>query len=381
LNLLEELNKRKLEKIFLKKLKEAEQEIGKKACTDPNFYYEKYELESIIAEYKNWSRYKNKDLKDYSKNNIINSVDFFTQHFLIKILNLYAFLAYRKKYEQFDFKLDLIDEIINKLKLSVEYKDNLSIKTSLNEILLLRENDEKYYYILKDIFINRINELNWNQRYNMHNQMQLFCTNMGYENNDKFVNERFDLYVIALEHKLYHGADDVYFDDVIFGNIAFLGVSLRKFSWVESFIKKYKELLAPENREMIVNLCLARVNFFRGEFEESLKILNSMKSIKHMQFKLVFRELTLLIYFELSLYNQAYSFLDAHRYFLVKHREAFSDIRLQRQRSFIKFYGKLLRLKEKEDKKELLKLSSEVLSTNNVAQREWLLEKIKEMEN
>src|SRR5437773_648263 len=58
LNLLAELNNRKLEKVFLKKLKEAEQEIGKQKYADANYYYEKYELDIIIADYKNWSGYK-----------------------------------------------------------------------------------------------------------------------------------------------------------------------------------------------------------------------------------------------------------------------------------------------------------------------------------
>ena len=380
LNLLAELNNRKLEKVFLKKLKETEHEIGKQEYADANYYYEKYELENIIADYKNWSRYKSKDLKDYSKDNIINSVDFFMQYFLIKILNLYAFLDYRKQYEQFDFKLELINEIINKLKVSNEYKDNLFIKTGVHEILMLQENNEKDYYILKDIFINRIDELTLNRKYNLHNQLQLFCTNMSYENDERFIIERFELYNIALNNKLYHGAEDIYFDDVTFGNITLVSLRLKKFDWVESFIEKYKSLLAPENRDIIVNFCLARLSFYRGKFENSLKILNSIKSIKHLQYKLAVRELTLLIYFELSLFNQAYSFLDAHRHFLVKHRETFSDIRFKRQQQFLKFYGKLMRLKEKGDKNELMELSSLVSRTKNVTERFWLLEKIKEME-
>ncbi len=249
----------------------------------------------------------------------------------------------------------------------------------LYEILLQSENDEKYYTLLKDIFINRINELTWNQKYNLHNQIQLYCTNKSYEGEEKYTEDRFELYKIAIKNKLYHGAEDVYFDDVTFGNIVVVGIRLKEYEWVGSFIEKYKGLLAPENRALIVNFCLAKLSFFKGDFENALNILNRMKSIKHLQYKLTVRELMLLTFYELGMYEQAYSFLDSHRHFLVKHRNTFSDIRYDRRQYFLKYYARLLKIKEKPDKNELKELSSEIENIKNISERIWIIDKIKEL--
>lgn len=378
LHLLDELNTRKIDRIFSKKLKIIEDEIESTPYLGWKYYYEKHQLENIKNIFTNWRSFKNKNFKDYEDNSSLFSTDYLIQFFLIKILNAYRFFYNKKSYTELELDFEIVDEIVNYLKKDNPYKYNILINLYFTELLLLKEEDEQYYYSLKELLFKNADKLNWHDKYSTSNVLQNYCTIEYYNGKLNFLKERMELYKWIISRGLYSGLEGGYFDDLIFSNIVLVGSKLKEHEWIMNFIDKYKSKLAPESMEITYNYNLARAHFAQGNFEQALKDLNRIKRISHVQYKIIIKNITMMIYYELSYFDMAHGVIDSYRHFLSNDR-SISELRKVRYLNFINFFNRLLRLKEKNNKKELENLSFDLTQVSNVIEKDWMMEKIEEM--
>jgi hypothetical protein len=378
--LLEELNKRKLDKLLLKHLKEAETEVNGMENKNRDYFYYKYLVERIIYSYQNWSRFKKKNLKDYENEGILSETRYLLNYSLGRALANYRFLITKAEHEHVDFHVELLDQIIKFItSKSNDYIKDPSVKLHIYEILLIREKSDKYFKILKKMLHAPSEKITQDEKFSLHNILQTYCTFKVFNGSSGYRRERFELYKASLKGNYYSGTEDLYFDDLLFANIALIGIREEEPGWAENFIKEFESKLAPENKEIIVNYCISRIHFAKKDYENALRILNGIKSIKHVQFKLVIRNLTLMIFYELSLFDTAYSHCDSYRHFLKSSTAWFAQARHERQTNFLKFYYRLTKLKEKPDKKSIAELAYDLKMTSNIIERDWLSEKVKEM--
>lgn len=95
-------------------------------------------------------------------------------------------------------------------------------------------------------------------------------------------------------------------------------------------------------------------------------------------YKFDVKNLMLKIYYELGLYSQAYSLIDAYKHFLDDNKEH-SKIHNENYRNFLTLYSKLLKMKESGNFSELPQLLKQIRNTQSLASRIWILEKIDEI--
>jgi hypothetical protein len=165
----------------------------------------------------------------------------------------------------------------------------------------------------------------------------------------------------------------------MYGNIGITAISLKEFEWVEKFIAEYKDKVSPDNYEVVVNFVNARLSFAKGKFDETLKYLNKIKTIKHIQYKMPVKDLTLMTYYELSMLSQVFYQVDSYRHFLRNNKEYFADVRFDRVSNFLKAFTRLAKVREKNNRSELLKLKDDVESSTNIMEKSWILQKINEI--
>jgi hypothetical protein len=379
--LLDELNNRKLEKQFHKKLSDIQKNIDKARISDAQYFYYKYRVENILTDYHNWRRYKIKDYKDFENKSILNLIEYLTSCFLSGTISYYKFLEHKSHYNNVNIDLKFLDSIIEYIKEKDDhFKDIPKIKVEFYQLLLLKEENAKYYELLKDIYINNTYDLNPDSIYSLGTILQHFCSRMQYKGETKYIIERFKLYKIMIEKKLYANDSDVYFDGIMFASIVGVAFNLQEYNWADKFINDHKELLDPENRYNIVNYSLARIYTGRGMFKEALKCLMEIKSVKHIQLKMPIRTLILISYYELSMYFQAYAMLDSQRHFLNNGLKDLPAERLVLQSNFYKIYAKFLKVKEKMSLREIPELQREINKTPNLPERSWFLRKLEEFE-
>lgn len=378
INFLEELNERKLEKIFLKYFDEIEESVNDIQYKDAEYFYLKYQLQRQMEIYMDWSKFKNKDFKNYTTGINTYIDDDLTSFYLSRALNHYRFMLDKTQYEKIDTNFQFVNYLVDYLiSKDNHFKDKLTIKLHLYEVLLETQKDEKYFHILKDLLVNEKDNLSHSDRYSLHNILQTYCVNMSYRGEAKVVKERFELYKICLEQKLYAASEHIYFDDLMFANIALNAISISEFEWADNFINEYKDKVSPENSDVVINYTYARLNFVKGEFSEALKFLTNIKTIKHIQFKLPIRDLTMMVYYELGMQTQAYYLIDSYRHFLTNNKESLSDTRYERINAFLKAFTRLVKIKEKNNQADLAKLTSELEENTNVQERKWLLAKVR----
>jgi len=380
INLLKELNERKLEKVFLKYYSEIEEDINSIQYHDTDYFFKKYELEEQKEIYLDWSKFKQKDFKNYSEKTISYIDDELTSYYLAKMLNHYRFILDKAQYEQIQFDSSFTDHILDYLlNKDDHFRNKIKIRLHLYEVLLIKEKRTEDYEKLKEILVTGVDFLSHSDRYSLHNVLQSFLIERSFGGVDGLAVERLELYKICIAQKLYAASEHIYFDDLMFGNVVITAIAARQFEWVEEFINRYSDEVSPENRDVVQGYSLARLSFSKGDFEETLKHLNGIKTIRHIQYKIPVRNLTLMVSYELGMFTQVVYHIDSYRHFLNNNKNSLSVIRHERVVNFLKFFTKLVKYREKNSPPDLDKLAIELEEANNTIEKNWLLEKTTEL--
>jgi len=371
--LLNELNIRKYEKLFTKSLKNIQKELEIYKYKNYDYYKLKYEIDLSIKNYGSWKRYKSKDFKDLFEHIDLSMVNNFISYFLAVSLSFYRFQLFKQQTVGFKGNFKMMEEIL--LFLENEGANFMAIpviKLHYNEILILKENNESSFYILKNILVKENELIPHDLRYSTHNILQLYCINRIFKGEPSFAGERLELYKIAIEQNLFKRTYVDYFDEILFLSIFTVAYGRRDFKWADEFLQKHKKQLSPDNKTFIEGYCNAKLCHARGRLNDALKIVESLHHVKHWQYKVLIRDLTLMIYYELGWMNEAIAQLDAYRHYLKTIKPKFSASKFERIMMFIKIFGKLIRIKEKKDKDKALTLLLEFNKISNINERDWL---------
>lgn len=189
-----------------------------------------------------------------------------------------------------------------------------------------------------------------------------------------FEKEAFELYHKGLSEKL------LLFENKIsttnFRNIVFYGCRLGEYDWVENFIETYAVNLDDKIRESNVSFSLARLEWYRKDYRKVIGHLVSTEYAEVFQ-ALLSRTLLLLSYYELK-ENESLSFLlNSFKLYLDREKTLVSQ-RKSPYYNLIKYVRILIKFTSK-DKPKLQKLKTDVMNTEWIVNKAWLLEKIDEL--
>ncbi len=398
INLLSELNKRKLDKLFTKHFSEVKKEVETSEEKDHVYYRRKYQLETIWMNYTDNIRYKVDlhDKKEYHNERIIEKLNHFTNYYLMYSLDTYRTLIYQGYQDRFEYKDEFIDNIISYLLTQLNepagtnhrvYIDNLIIKVYLYEIMLMKNKsgsgglaEDTFYKQLKNILENEAASLPHDSRFSLYNILLQHCAGRIMRGYSEYRSERFELDKIALSQEIYMSKIETDFPPPAFASIVRDASEMKEFKWAASFIESFRKRLEPVNYETVLNLSYALLHFNKNEFEKTLTYLNNIKPVKRWEFKFAVKEITLQVFYELSMFTQAHYLADSFRHFIASMAKNFSSERIESRNNFLKYYSALLKLKENPQKKEAGKIMSELKDTNTlIFNRDWLMEKASEL--
>jgi hypothetical protein len=121
------------------------------------------------------------------------------------------------------------------------------------------------------------------------------------------------------------------------------------------------------------NLAMANLLFEKGKFEEALERLSKIPYDVFI-YKVDIKNLMLRIYYELNLYESAFSMINAFRNFLASSEEISGGFKTQ-QMNFLNFYNKLLKMKADNKNEDAGFLLKEMEKKDSLASKQWLIEK------
>jgi hypothetical protein len=339
-NLLTQLNIRELDKMFEKNMREITLKLQKIHVKDVNYYFNQFLIEDENLIYLTKYRFEQNDryIKTTGIENIFNNLTYF---YLIRILKYYVYVLNTRSIYKVEFKTKLVEDLLAGINPAL-YEDIPLVKIYINMVMLhLKEDEEHYYYELKDLVkkhdkIFQTEDLN-ESFINLGN----YCRRKIRKGVKKFNQELFQIYKMELEkgsysvhnalpHKLYRGVVE-------------LGLKLEEFDWIWQFIEKYKKDLRPEFRENTYNHCLALYEFSKGNFENALRISSKVKYDDVYQ-KLELKGLIAALYYELDMEEQLISSFDSFRH-IISNDTLVPEERKESYMKFLRFVKKMLRLK------------------------------------
>lgn len=186
-----------------------------------------------------------------------------------------------------------------------------------------------------------------------------------------FIRAAFELFRSGLKNEtLLEGG---FLSSFSYKNITRLGMALQENDWVDNFLATYKKYLYPRERENTWRYNLAFFYFQQQRYMEAMPLLTQVE-FKDVLNNLDARRMLLKSYFELGEYNALDSLLDSFSRYIQRQKEM--GYHKDNYLNLIRIVKKLIQYPTR-DKSALLALQKEIESTSQLAERAWLLEKLK----
>ncbi len=368
--LMKSIARRKIEPLYNSVLKSARRLSNRQYEVAASYYYHQYEIE------KNYFYMLESEMKRETRLNleqIAKNLDYF---FMAEKLRYYATALSQKAFTTQEYQLLFMDEILTHLE-QVDYSEipQISVNLAVLKVYMYPDNEEYYYQLKSEIFrnIDRFPALEGREIFFA---ALNFCVRKGNKGKESFIRESFLLYKFALEKEYlyYHGELTPW----SYKNIVFVGLRLKEFDWVEDFIHRYSQFLNDEHRDNAVTFNLARLYAYKGNFEKVLELLR-MVEFADISYALGAKAMLLVTYYELDEIDALLSFLSTFRVFLNRKKKQLPEQRRRNYLNLIKYTQKLATLNPM-DKGAISKLRKELEKSPQVADIQWLMEKLRELE-
>lgn len=381
--------------LFEKHFKNIDTAINKEGI-DSVYFYHKSRLDMYSFNFNIMNRFKKspqliEENENFLISYIIDLLNYFITEFTSAQLNL---SIYRSK-----FKLNKNTELFSKIfknleitKLANEFKSinkyNFIIDIYLNLFKAFQDkNEEKYYYEYKFHFLKHIKQLSDDEKSFHFSMLISYCIyKISSEKiNTEFDTELFNLYETFLKGKYFIDNKSKYIEDDLFRNILLTALRIKKYKWVLKFIKIYSKYIHPDKKENLRNLSYAEFYYHSGVAESSSKDLSRvfeyLKEIREDSFiiKYDIKSLYLMLYYDLNYFDTANIQIEGYRKFL-KRNKLVSERNKIRINNFLNLYEKLIHLQEGDYRKKTSELHSEILKSNELEHRVWLLKRIESLE-
>lgn len=194
--------------------------------------------------------------------------------------------------------------------------------------------------------------------------------------------ELFSVLKYCLEDKAYKLSDDDFMHPNFYRNCILCAEYIKEFDWAEDFIEKYTNELNSEFRNNMENYSGALINYARGDYDKSLNFISKIK-YDHAFFKTDIKTLTLRIYYELDLYEQAIYMADTFKHHIKVSPHLNKDVR-ESALNYVNYYLKVFKLKMNDGNsktKDAGLLKSQMNKEKSLIQKGWLIEKLDKIES
>ena len=378
LDILSELNTRRLDNIFQSRLKKLEKELLDTTHMIHPLFFHLHKLETIKTQY-----LLARDKQKYAADNVMKTGDYLIYFFITELTRIAIDLNANMTSFNIQHKTDLVSEVLEKLDFAhlLEY---------------LKKHNYPYSEMI-EVYYHRLNAMLVCSGENYHRYRQSILDNAG----------RFSLYELAsLIDSLHNmaiqrvndGAENAVWDefDVVkmklkygtmalrtggvisllnFRNVIFSTVRLNQLNWAEEFIEKYIDLVNEESRVSISNHARGIIAYVKKDYDTAIKLLSNV-DLENPFYASDVKTHLAIIYFEQGHYDPCASVLDSFRH-MVTSREEFSAIFKEVNIRFINTVSSYIRAVTSGNKGReiLLKTKEKLLSYPMVNHKGWLIKK------
>lgn len=260
-----------------------------------------------------------------------------------------------------------------------EYSFVLELYRTLFEAFSDFEDEEKYH-VYRNMLVEVSERLSHDERTFHYSRLINYCImkKNGDSTRKKYAIELFNIYIKMLENNYYKDDKVDILSVDLFRDILLQALELKKYKWVENFIKNYCDKVLPQYAGNMYNLAYAYINFSQKNYNQVIDFLNKI-NVNEFVFKFDIRNLLIKSYYELGYTEEILYQIHSYREFLRKN-ELVAELRRSRIENYLRFLKKLVLMKDKESAINIGYVKQQLLKAENVAYKDWLLEKFGIME-
>lgn len=372
--LVTELNDRKLFNLLIKELNsfQGKQSFQPENLLDGIFFSSKKTEYSISV--------------DKQKGNDVNLTElarYLITYLLVKIPSIHYDLNIHKDLYNASPDFDFIDVFMKGFDIGgyIEFLkknkfENVEIINIYYLLYLSKENvnDDYYFYEFKRFLNKHIDLFELSEQYSLYIKLESLAIEKIETGKIEFYEELFSIYSFMVKNDILTESKNDHIAPELFRNMVFTGTSLKKYKWTENFVRNFIDKISPELKDNVLNHSLAHMYFHMDEFKKSLECLNKIR-YDLFAYKADVKILTMRIFYELSDYEPAYSLLDSFKKFVANNKNV-SVLFRKRYNSFIKHYGRLLKLASGNDSHKLSDYEYEMTKDELLYNRKWFLTKM-----
>lgn len=375
LSLLNILHERKLDTLYSQREKKLNSVLKNALIKDEDNLLLQYQLGRINAAHYKFEK------SGYEFSQIQNEFDAFLHYSLTGLLRLYSKMIINREHGNINFNMEMFENVWEYAK-DKNFEGNPSCMIYRQIISLeLSKSEEEYRKLeeLKNEFLKNIPAEELYYILLVQNAFAAYRLKLG---DESYYYARFR----AFKEMFEFGFID--YNYVIFPNFisAFTSACMAgEYEWADYFMQKAQKGISPKEEIMnTIFYCKAFKAYRIGEYENALELF-SKTNFKLYLMKVMVKSYSVRIYYELNLYEQALSAIDAFRHYL-KTEKLMAEDQKTAHYEFMRMLTRLTELKtEGVNKKnlvdlELLKKQSEQMSSNPLGSKNWLLKKLEDFD-
>lgn len=332
-----------------------------------HLYREKQDFDKMFAEYKKYTDYM----------------------IILFLENYFEMLLEYETQKQYNINLDfnIAYGFIDNLKMDkfikiLEDRNDPAFLVSILSYYLYRsyadKNNEEIYKKFSDIFFKNLDNLLEQQKNEFLGMMISRYFDKIASGKPEYLKEVFKLYNIKLKLGIYQELKFIRYPSLAYRDYIIVGLRLKKYKWVENFIKKYSIELPAEIRDNEVNMAYARLYFFKKEYNNSLESLGKMKTSNYI-YLLDASRIKLRIMYETLKFEEAFLEIDRIKHFIRNSTKKIPVSVRNYSKEFLDIYNILLKLKLNPYQKDIGFFSKSVSKSSTLINKDWFVEMIKEL--
>jgi hypothetical protein len=367
--LLQAVQEKKLDVLYSKSIKSARRVAKRQPDRSSNFYFYQYKIEKCFYQL------SEVEIQRTERSNIDILIQNLDYYYLAEKLKYYCTFLSHRKTQKHEYTILFIDEILQHIE-KEDYSNRPQIMVYYHVYKLYDSLDNtSNYYALKKMIKKNSSIFSPDDLRDIYLWALNFCIAKNNKGDTKFLFELFEIYRQALY------AEVLYIDNELspwsFKNIVLTGLRAGEDTWVEDFIRKYASRLNEEYRENAVKFNMARLHHYRQEYEKVIPLLNEVE-FTDFSYSLGAKALLLATYYELDELDALHSFLDSFQVYLNRHKKSLPENRRQNYLNLVKYVRRISNMLPG-DKEGIEKVESEIKNQAKIADKKWLIEKIREL--
>lgn len=317
---------------------------------------------------------------------ILKAGEYLIQYFLKHLLRL----SINNRINEFSFnvssEVNLPDTFLRNLDMNslLDYMEKNNIEHSIHIKLLyyamlcnVNANDTSIYNTFRKLLFESKEKFTRAEFQHLLHLLESIIAQKINSGKLEFYKDLHETYDYELKNDMYKPSGRAPLTVMKYRNIYLSAMKAGKFDWAERFIYEYRDELQKKDRQSIVELSMAQLNFEKKNFEQTLMHLQKVRT-SQIFYKIDVKMLSLMALYELSHFETAIAAIESFKKLLANNKTLTEQYR-EKNRNFLSILGGLIRARLDNVESGKAELLRKIEGTPQTANKKWLINKTEEL--